>query len=154
MSQLKDKVQATMKDAMRAKDALKLQAVRLIWNGIRKKEIDERKDLDDAGVERVLLTLQKQNAESLEQAKAAAREDAIAELEIESAVLKSFLPEAMSSDELNLIVIKVITDLKASGKLPAGGAGMGMAMKEVMALVASRADGKSIQSAVKAALGT
>lgn len=151
---LKEKIQAEMKDAMRAKDALKLQAIRLIWNGVRKKEIDDRKDLDDAAVEKVLLTLQKQNQESLEQARTAAREDAIAELEIELKTLKSFLPEAMSADDLNKIVVQVVADLKASGKMPAGGAGMGMAMKEVMAKVGSRADGKSIQTAVKTALGT
>lgn len=153
MSQLKEKIQLAMKEAMKSKEPLKLQALRLVWNGIRKKEIDDRKDLDDSGVEKVLLTLQKQNQESLEQAKTAARSDAIEELEIERNVLKSFLPEALTPDALNQIVTEVVNGLKSSGKLPQGGAAMGLAMKEVMAKVGSRADGKSIQGAVKAALG-
>ncbi len=153
MSQLKAKIQKTMTEAMKAKDASRLQIVRLIWNAIRKKEIDDRKDLTDADIEKTLLTMLKQTQESLAQAQGAARAEAIAESEGEIKVIKEFLPEAMSEEEVKKIINEIVAKLKESGKLPAGGAGMGAVMKESMAAIGSRAEGKVVQAAVKAALG-
>ncbi|MBS1985697.1 MAG: GatB/YqeY domain-containing protein [Bdellovibrionales bacterium] len=153
MSLLKDKIQKSVGEAMKSKQAARLQTLRLIWNAIRKKEIDDRKDLDDAGVEKTILTMMKQVQESLEQAKSAARAEAIAESEAELLILKEFLPEALPESEVQKIVDGVAAALKAAGTLPAGGAGMGAVMKQAMVTIGSRAEGKVIQACVRKSLG-
>lgn len=109
--------------------------------------------MTDPEVEKTLLTMIKQIQESLEQAKSAGRADAIAEAEAELLVIKEFLPEAMSEAEVMKIVTGVVESLKASGTLPAGNAGMGAVMKQSMATIGSRAEGKVIQASVRKALG-
>jgi len=153
MSELKSKIQKNITEAMKAKDAPRLQTLRLIWNAIRKKEIDDRKDLTDAEVEKALLTMTKQIQETLAQAQGAGRSEAVAEAEGELKLIKEFLPEALPEAELVKIVTGVVERLKADNKIPAGNAGMGAVMKEVIAQVGSRADGKTIQGAVRKALG-
>lgn len=148
----KQEIQSAMTAAMKAKDAPRLQAIRGAWNAIRKKEIDTRVDLTDADVEKTLLTLLKQSQESLDQAKAAGRLETVAEVEAEMNVWKEFLPKALSAQELEAIVKKVFEAQK--GQLPAGGAGMGMLMKAVMAEVGARASGGEIQAQVKKVLAT
>ena len=149
---LKEKIKEAMTNAMKAKEAERLQVIRNIWNAIRKKEIDDRKDLTDTEVEKVVLTLSKQLQESLDQAKTTGRADIAAEVEKEIAVLKAFLPEMLSSEEVAAAVKKIADELKAAGTLPAGNAAMGMLMKKTMEVVGSRADGKTVQEAVRKAL--
>lgn len=149
---LKDKIKESMTSAMKNKEAERLLVIRNIWNAIRKREIDDRKDLSDAEIEKVLMTLSKQLQESLDQAKANARDDIAADAEKEIKVIKEYLPEMLSAEELATIVTKTLADLKAGGTLPAGNAAMGMLMKKTMEQVGSKADGRSIQEAVRKAL--
>jgi len=153
VSELKAKIQKSTTEAMKARDAARLQTLRLMWNAIRKKEIDDRKDLTDAEVEKSLLTMIKQVQESLEQAKGANRPEAVAECEQEITVMKEFLPQALPEAEVLKIVASVVEKLKSSNSLPAGNAGMGMVMKQAMAEIGARAEGKVIQTAVRQALG-
>ncbi len=153
MSQLKARLQKSITETMKAKDAARLQVLRLMFNNIRKKEIDDRKDLTDAEVEKVFLTQIKQVQESLEQAKTAARAESIAEAELELKTIKEFLPEQLDAAAVEKIVSDVLVELKNTGALPAGGAAMGALMKATMAQVGSRAEGKLIQAAVKKSLG-
>lgn len=152
-SPLKAKIQKSMTDAMKAKDAPRLQVIRMIFSNIRKKEIDGRKDIDDAEVERTLLTQLKQTQETLEQATKAAAQATIDEANFEIKVIKEFLPESLSEADVLKIVQSVVDTLKAAGTLPAGGAAMGAVMKESMAKIGSRSEGKIIQGAVRKALG-
>jgi len=154
MSALKERIQKSINEAMKARAAVRLQTLRTVFNAVRKKEIDERKDLTDAEIEKTLLTSIKQMQETLDQAKTAGRADMIAEAEAEIAIVKEFLPQAMSDAEVEKIVAGVLEQLKSSGTLPAGNAGMGAVMKQAMATIGSRAEGKVIQAAVKKALGS
>jgi len=149
---LKDKIKESMTSAMKNKEAERLLVIRNIWNAIRKREIDDRKDLSDAEIEKVLMTLSKQLQESLDQAKANARDDIAADAEKEIKVIKEFLPEMLSPEELSAVVAKVLAELKAGGALPAGNAGMGMLMKKTIEQVGSKADGRSVQEAVRKVL--
>lgn len=149
---LKEKIKEEMTAAMKAKDAVRLQSIRNIWNAIRKKEIDDRKDLTDTEVEKVLMTLTKQITESLEQAKTTGRADIADEVEKELKVFKEFLPEMMSPEKLLEVVTRIVCELKSAGTLPAGNAGMGQVMKKTMEEVGSKAEGKSVQEAVRKAL--
>ncbi len=149
---LKDKIKEAMTSAMKAKESERLMAIRNIWNAIRKKEIDDRKDLTDTDVEKVVMTLSKQLQEGFDQAKTSGRTDIAAELEKELKIYKEFQPEMMSLDELQKLVSQIVADLKTAGTLPAGNAGMGQVMKKTMEAVGSKAEGRSVQEAVRKAL--
>ncbi|MBP7843830.1 MAG: GatB/YqeY domain-containing protein [Proteobacteria bacterium] len=151
--ELKARLQKSMTEAMKAKDASRLQSIRLMWNALRKREIDDRKDLSDQDIEKILLTMIKQSTESLEQAKSAGRADLQAEVEKEISIIKEFLPEQMSEADVLNKIKNIVADLKAKGSLPEGAKAMGMVMKEAMAVVGSKAEGRVIQAAVKSALG-
>lgn len=153
MSALKAKIQSSITEAMKARNATRLQTLRTLFNAVRKKEIDERKDLEDAEIEKTLLTQIKQLQESLEQAKTANRPETVAEIEAEIAVAKEFLPEAMSAEQVEKIVREQHAQLTASGQFPPGNAGMGALMKASMAAIGSRAEGKVVQGTVKKVLG-
>jgi uncharacterized protein YqeY len=150
---LKEKIQQSVTAAMKAREAQRLQTLRNIWNAVRKKEIDDRKDLTDAEVEKTILTQIKQIQEALEQAKGAGRAEAVAENEAELLIMKEFLPQAMSESEVQKIVDDIAAKLKAAGQLPSGGAAMGAVMKQAMVEIGSRSEGKIVQSAVRKALG-
>lgn len=149
---LKDKIKEAMTSAMKAKESERLMAIRNIWNAIRKKEIDDRKDLTDTDVEKVVMTLSKQLQEGFDQAKASGRADISTELEKELKIYKEFQPEMMSLDELQKLVSQIVADLKTAGTLPTGNAGMGQVMKKTMEAVGSKAEGRSVQEAVRKAL--
>lgn len=138
---------------MKARDAARLQVLRTIMSGIKKKEVDDRKELSDAEVQKILQNIEKQARETLEQAKAGGRAESVTEVEFEIAIVQEFLPKQMSEAELESTVRALHDKLKSEGKLPAGGAGMGALMKEVMAAVGARSDGKTVQTTVKKVLG-
>ncbi len=153
MSELKAKLQTAQVTAMKAREAQKVQALRNIMSAIKKREVDERKDMSDAEIEKLLLTMSKQIQETLDQAKTVGRPEAVAEAEFEMAIVKSFLPEQMSESQVNDMVAKIFVELKAAGPLPEGNAAMGALMKAAREKIGSRADGRLIQAAVKSQLG-
>jgi len=154
MSELKSKIKATMIDSMKAKQPERTQGLRMILAAIQKKEIETRVEpLDNASVEKVLLTMGKQLQESMDQARGAGRMDLVGPLENEALLLKEFLPKQFSVEEVTREVTQIVAELKSAGTLPAGPAAMGAVMKAVMAKIGSKAEGKVIQSAVKTVLG-
>src|SRR5690554_1781147 len=113
MSALKDKIQAEQIAAMKARQSDRVQALRMIMAAIKRKEVDERREISDSDVEKLLLTLSKQVQESLDQARGAGRSEAIAEAEFELSVLKSFLPEPMSEAEVKSVVHELAAALRS-----------------------------------------
>ena len=148
-----ERIDQDLKEAMKAKNATRLQSIRLIWNAVRKKEIDDRKDLDDQGVQKLMQTMQKQVRESLEQAEAAGRGDLADEAKAELLIYAEFLPEPLSQADLEKAVQSIKEKLSSEGKLPEGPKAMGLLMKESMAELAGRVEGKHLQEAVKKTLG-
>jgi hypothetical protein len=142
-----------MTEAMKAKEALRLSAIRNAWSAIRKKEIDDDKDLDDAGIMKVLQTQAKQLRESIEQFSAAARKELVEESEAQLKIIMEFLPKAISPQELEAKVRKIVERLKGAGTLGEGPKAMGPVMKEVNAEVGASAEGKTIQETVRRVLG-
>jgi uncharacterized protein YqeY len=154
MSELKSKLKAQVVESMKARDAARTQTLRTVLSAIQKKEIDESKDLDDPGILKVLQTVIKQLNETIDQAKSLSRAEIVSAAEMEIRVIKEFLPATLSEAEVKTHVSKLVNELKSSGKFPANpGAAMGQVMKTVMAQIGSQTDGKTIQAAVKAALG-
>ena len=134
-SALKQRITEAMKDAMRAKDKVRLGTVRLALSEIKKIEVDERIELDDVRVTAVLDKMIKQRRESVKQYEAGARQD-LADIETaEIAVLQEFMPQALSAEELAAIISKAMSDSGAASVQD-----MGKVMNLVRPLVIGRAD--------------
>ncbi|MBQ0756973.1 MAG: GatB/YqeY domain-containing protein [Amphritea sp.] len=149
MSELKQRVRDEMKVAMRAKDKPRLATIRMILSEIKRIEIDERIELDDARVLATLDKMQKQRRDSIEQFSAAGRDD-LADIEQqELLVIKEFLPQQLTEAELTVIVNTAVTDSGAQGMQD-----MGKVMALVKPQVQGRADMGAISQLVKNCLNS
>ncbi|MBD3220581.1 GatB/YqeY domain-containing protein [bacterium] len=133
--------------AMKAKDKARLGILRQVSAAIKQVEIDERRELDDAGVLAILQKYAKQVRDSLESAEKAGRDEAVAEAEAELAIVKEYLPAELDDTELAAIVDETIAETGASGPRD-----MGAVMKAIMPRVTGRADGSRVSAMVKSKL--
>ncbi|GAA6135604.1 GatB/YqeY domain-containing protein [Oceaniserpentilla sp. 4NH20-0058] len=141
VQQLKDAVKASM----RAKDKPRTQALRLIQAELKRVEVDERIELDDARVLTIMDKMVKQRRDSIKQYEDAGRTE-LAEVEhYEVSVIQDFLPEALSAEELSAIVDKAVAEVN-----PTGMQDMGKVMALVKPQVQGRADMGAVSKLVKA----
>ena len=144
---LKARITEDMKSAMKAKEAAKLSAIRLLTAAIKQKEVDERIELDDAAVAAVIEKLVKQRKDSVTQYEAANRQD-LADIEkAEIEILSAYLPEKMSSEEVAAAVTAAVAQTGAKGP-----ADMGKLMGVLKPQLAGKADMAEVSKLVKAAL--
>jgi uncharacterized protein len=148
MATLKERIDADLKDAMRAKNELTLSVVRMLKSAVKYKEVEPGAEaLDDAGVQKVIATLIKQRRDSIQQFNDAGRPELAQKEEQEIAVLQKYLPQQLSADELAALVQAAVAESGAQSAKD-----MGAVMKAVQPKVAGRAEGKAVSDAVKAAL--
>jgi uncharacterized protein YqeY len=138
-----------MKTAMRAKDAARLSAVRLLLAAIKQREVDERKDLTDADVVSVIEKMIKQRRESIAQYEKAARNDLADAEKFELGVLSGYLPQQMGDAEIAQAVDGAIAEAK-----PSGVKDMGKVMALLKQRLAGKADMGKVSALVKSRLGT
>lgn len=148
MSELKQTITEAMKDAMRAKDKARLGTIRLILAELKRIEVDERIELDDARVLAVLDKMNKQRRDSIQQFEAANRDDLAAVEREEMEVIATFLPAALSEDEINALVDQAISQTGASGMQD-----MGKVMGVLKPQLQGRADMGAVSKTIKARLG-
>jgi uncharacterized protein YqeY len=141
---LKEQLNDAMKAAMKARDTLRLSAVRMVRAAIKNREIDSRTELDDQAVINVISTLAKQRRESIRMYLDGNRPELAEKEELELAVLQEFLPTQLSPDKIDLLVSQVILDIEAHGIKD-----MGRVMKVVTPLTAGKADGKVVSDTVR-----
>ena len=144
MSKLKTQLQSALKDAMRAKDSERRNAIRLLNSAIKQVEIDTRIALDDDGVQAVLQKEAKKHRETIAELESADRDDEAASVRYELGLIESLLPSRLADDELRQMVQRAIDDTGASSTKETG-----QIMQVVMPLVRGRADGKQVNSLVK-----
>ncbi|HLX29469.1 MAG TPA: GatB/YqeY domain-containing protein [Casimicrobiaceae bacterium] len=147
---LKDRITDDMKDAMRARAAQRLSAIRLILAAVKQREIDERKSLTDADVVSVLERMVKQRKDSIAQFDAGNRPDLANAERAEIAILESYLPSKASDAEIDQAIDEALAAARASGV--SGPALMGKAMAAIKAKLAGRADMAQVSAKVKARL--
>ncbi|MDX2012990.1 MAG: GatB/YqeY domain-containing protein [Myxococcaceae bacterium] len=148
MATLKERIDADLKDAMRAKDELKLTVVRMLKSAVKYKEVEgEAKVLDDAGVIGVITTLVKQRRDSSAEFKAAGRPELAEKEEKEIVVLQAYLPAQLDPTQLAEAVKSCI--LEAGAKTLKD---LGAVMKVASAKLKGQAEGKAISEEVKAQL--
>jgi uncharacterized protein YqeY len=146
---LKARITEDMKLAMKARETARLGAIRLLLAAIKQREVDERIELDDAQVIAVIEKMLKQRKDSITQYEAAKRQD-LAEVEkFEVEVLTAYMPQAMSADEVAVIVAKAVADSGAQAP-----ADMGKVMALVKPQIAGRADMGEVSKLVKAKLSS
>ena len=138
-----------MKAALKARQSERLSAIRLLMAAIQQKEIDERKPLDDAAVIAVTERLIKQRRDSIEQFQAAGRTDLVDKETAELELLKQYLPQPLSQEEVASAVEAAIAATGASGPQA-----MGKVMAALKAQLAGRADMTRVSALVKARLGS
>jgi uncharacterized protein len=148
MPTLRERLDADLKDAMRAKDEIKLNTIRIIKSSTKYKEVEPGASaLDDAGILGVLTTLVKQRRESVEQFRAGKRDDLADKEEKEIAVLQVYMPQQLTAAELSAEIAKAIAEAKATGAKD-----MGNVMKIATPRLKGKAEGKMISEEVKAQL--
>jgi len=144
---LRDRVNEDMKAAMKAREAEKLAAIRLLLAAMKQREVDERITLDDAGVVSVIEKMIKQRKDSIAQFEKAARQDLVDKEKFEISVLEAYLPQQLSQAEIEAAVSEAIAASGAKGPQD-----MGKVMGIVKPKLAGRADMGKVSGLVKARL--
>jgi uncharacterized protein len=144
---LKDQIHEDMKAAMRAKQADRLSAIRMLLAAIKQKEVDERITVDDPQTVAIVDKLIKQRKDSVTAFEAAARTDLVAKERAEIEVLSAYLPRQMSEAEVNAAIDSAI---QTSGA--AGAQEMGKVMAILKPKLAGRADMSKVSTLVKTKL--
>ena len=146
---LSDKVNADISTAMKAKNAPRLSALRMLKAAVMNKGIEKGRDLEDAEVMQVVSSLVKQRRDSIDQFSKAGRIDLVDKEAAEVAVLEEYLPPAATAEEIEAAVAAAVAETGA-----ASAKDMGKVMKAVMPKLAGKnADGRTINEAVRRKLG-
>ena len=146
---MNDQVGADIATAMKARDASRLSALRMLKAAVMNKGVEKGRDLDDAEVLQVVAALVKQRRDSIEQFTNAGRTDLVEKETAELTVLQAYLPAAATPEEINAAVAEAIAETGASSPKD-----MGKVMKAVMPKLAGKnADGKAVNEAVRRTLG-
>ena len=146
-SDIKQRIENAVKDAMRAREKQRLGVLRLTMSELKKIEIDERIELDDVRVLAVLDKMTKQRKDSLTQYEAAGREDLAAQEAFEIELIKEFLPTALSTDELSSLVAAAVAESGADSMKD-----MGSVMAILRPQIQGRADMGAVSAQVKGLL--
>jgi uncharacterized protein YqeY len=146
---LQERIDADLKDAMRAKDAGRLGVLRMLKSALKYAAIEKSDaDLDDAAASQVIRKQVKQRQDSIESFEKGGRPELAAKEKEELEVLNAYLPKGLGTDELAALVRETIAEVGATSK-----AQMGAVMKALQAKVAGRADGKTLSAEVQRQLG-
>jgi hypothetical protein len=144
---LNEQLIEAMKTAMKARDSLRLNAIRLIRTAIKNREIDERRELNDQEVIGVLSTLVKQRKESAQVYREGGRPELAEKEEQELAIIQEFLPTQLGEEEIRAIIEAAVSETGAASMKD-----MGKVMKVVTGKTLGRADGRLVSELVKARL--
>jgi uncharacterized protein len=144
---LRAQIVEDMKTAMRAKDAPRLSAIRLLLASLKQREVDERIELTDTDVLAIIEKMIKQRRDSIEQFEKGARQDLADKEQFEISVLQGYMPAAMSVDEVDAAVTEAISSSGAKFM-----ADMGKVMALLKPKLAGRADMGKVSALVKTKL--
>jgi uncharacterized protein YqeY len=144
---LKDRITEDMKAAMRAKDAPRLSAIRMLLAACKQREVDERIVLDDAAVVGLVDKLVKQRKDSIVAFEQGHRPDLVAKEAAEVSVLQAYLPQRLSAEAVAAQVAAIVTELGAAGP-----GDMGRVMAAAKTRLAGQAEMALVSAAVKQAL--
>jgi uncharacterized protein len=142
---LKDRLTEDMQAAMKSGDKARLSVLRMALSGVKQREVDTRRPLDDAGVQTVIERMIKQGKDALTQFRDGGRADLVAKEEAEIKVLQTYLPQPLSEAELDTFLAECIDAAGATGVKDLG---------KVMGVIKTRAAGRVDMSTVSARVRT
>ncbi len=141
---LNQDIEVQLKEALRSQNKDRLMALRNVKSYLKNQSIELRRELKDEEVIQSLATLSKQRRESIEAFEKAGRQDLVSKETAELKVIAEFMPQQLSSEELDQLIRTAIADTQASSPKD-----MGKVMKALMSKVTGRADGKTVSERVK-----
>ena len=144
---LKKKMDQEMILAAKAKDKIRLSALRMLKSGLHNREIDLKRELNEAEFLQLLSAMVKQRKDSIEQFEKGGRTDLVEKEETELKVIQEFMPTPMSETELDAMIAEAIRETGAASVRD-----MGKVMATLMSKVTGKADGKMVGEKVKARL--
>ena len=148
MRDLKRELQTALREAMRAKDKDRRNAIRLLQSAVKQVEIDSRSELDNDAVLKILGKEAKKRREAIDELERAGRHDDAGGEKFELAVIEGFLPRQLTTEELRPIVQAAVLETGATSMKQ-----MGQIMKIVMPKVKGLADGRQVNAIVRELLG-
>ena len=140
---LKETLMQDLKTAMKTKDKRTKDTITMVRAAIKQKEVDERVELDDDGVLKVIAKEIKERRGSIEEFEKAGRDDLVESTKAEIDVLMKYMPEQLSEEELEKLIRQVMEENNITEKKQ-----MGLLMKNIMPKVQGRADGKAVNAIV------
>ena len=144
---IKTQISNDLKDAMRARDQKKLDALRLIMAAVKQIEVDERIEIDDSRMLVILDKLAKQRNESITQFNAANRDDLVAQEVFELDIIKHYLPEPLSDAGITSLIEQAFAAVNAQAM-----SDMGKVMAQLKSVMQGRADMSKVSAMIKAKL--
>ena len=141
---LKEKITVDMQDAMRSKDSEKLNAIRLLQSSIKQKEVDDRVEIDDTMILNIIEKMLKQRRDSIEAFKKANRNDLVVKEEFEVKLLQTYMPEPLSSEDVDKEIDSAIKAADAKSMKD-----MGTVMSAVKLKVSGRANMAEVSQKIK-----
>jgi uncharacterized protein YqeY len=141
---LKEKIRQDMVSATKSRDLVALSTLRMLLASVKNREIELRKEADDAEVMKIIATSIKQRKESVELYDKGGRSDLVEKETREKEVLETYLPPQMNREDLVSLIEEVISEVGALGV-----SDIGKVMKDLMPRVTGRADGKEVSDLVR-----
>ena len=141
---LEERLVQEMKEAMKSNDKLRLSTIRMIRSTVKNKEIELRKPLDDGEIQKAIQGMVRKGEESVEQFKLGGRMDLVEKESKEIEILKSYLPQSLTQEEVIKIIDQTIEETQVTSLKD-----LGKVMKSVMPKLQGKADGKLVNQLVK-----
>jgi len=146
-SLLKQRIDQDIKVALKSKDTVRVNVLRMLKSEIKYREIDKGSELSDDEVISVLSSSIKKRKDSIQQFEKGGRDDLVAREKAELELIFKYLPEQLTEEELSQIISQAIKEVNA-----AGASDLGKVMKVIMPKVKGRADGKRVNQMVSSQL--
>ena len=146
---MKERLLDDLKEAMKNKDIITKNTIQSIRASVLQEEKDKQIELDNAGIEAIIMKEKKKRVDALEQFKKANREDLINQTEHEIKVLEGYLPEQMSEEDIEFEVARIINEVDAQSIKD-----LGIVMRAAKQELGNSVDGKLLSEIVKRKLGT
>ncbi len=141
---LKEKLMEDLKTSMKNKDTIRKNTITMVRAAIKQIEVDQRKDVQDEEILEIISKQAKERRLAIEDFKRGSREDLVSQTEAEIEILLQYLPQQLTEDEVEQIVVETIKEINATSMKD-----IGLIMKAVMPKVKGKTDGNIVNKVVK-----
>ena len=141
---LNDKINEDFKNAMRAKDNVRLSCLRMLKSSVKNKQVEKGRELEDKEIEAIISSLIRKGNEAIEEFKKGGRDDLVLNEDREIKIFYEYLPKQLTTEEIEKTLREVISELAAESP-----GDLGKVMKVAMARMAGKAQGREVNEIAK-----